>query len=72
MAQPSSPRRLTICRHYRTKSMYTAGPDADPTRLRTDNLAHCWCLKTLTQFGPDQDPVDHADCVAGRRCFEPL
>ncbi len=61
------------CRHLRNKGMYvyTDGFGAQP-HDDYDNTPH-WCLKTMTQFGPDDDMVDASECrQTGRSCFEPI
>ena len=61
------------CRHLRTKSMYvyTDGGDGDDPHGDPDN-AIFWCLRTMKNFGPDDDHVNGLDCHnAARSCYEP-
>ena len=60
-----------VCRNFRQKRMYFAGPGLDPAQYHEDSLAHCWCLHTQQAHGPDDRRVDVSDCQPSRRCFEP-
>ncbi len=31
---------------------------------------HCWCNRTLTETGPDDQPVSPGLCHTGRSCFD--
>ena len=46
---------------------------AEATEVK-DNLTgpspHCWCNCTLTETGPDDQPVNHERCDSSRSCFE--
>lgn len=70
MATEVQARRL--CRHFRAKKMYTVGGNPSHQTLTTDSIAHCWCLHTIREFGPDNKLVDLEYCCPGRGCFEPL
>ncbi len=70
MAQAIS--RRSVCRNFRSKKMYTAGGDPSYDELSADSYAHCWCLTTLREFGPDQKICDLTRCLPGRSCFEAL
>lgn len=61
-----------VCRHFRAKKMYTVGGDPSWDTLTADSLAHCWCLHTIREFGPDSKLVDLDRCRPGRGCFEPV
>ncbi len=41
-----------------------AGPDAPGAS------GPCWCNRTLTETGPDDQPVSADLCRAGRSCFD--
>ncbi len=64
---------LLPCRHLRSKGMYVYSDSGhDGSHADYDNTAF-WCLKTMTNFGPDDDLVCREDCHrAGRSCHEPL
>jgi len=32
--------------------------------------SHCWCNRTLTETGPDEQPVTFQVCTRDRSCFE--
>ena len=62
-----------ICRHFRTKKMFI--PElADEVFARENGAftdsSHCWCLRTLTETGPDDQQVGIQICNPSRRCFE--
>jgi hypothetical protein len=66
IAQPSVP-----CRHLRNKGMYiyTDG-EHDTGHEGYDNTIY-WCLKTMKDYGPDDQPVDGPDCRnCERSCYE--
>jgi len=66
--QPPSP-----CLHLRNKGMYvytdgTENPDDDD-----DGGTVYWCMKTMKNFGPDDDMVGGRLCRdPSRSCYEPL
>lgn len=62
-----------LCQHLRSKRMYVtnsfeveAGSDED----REHCYGHCWCLKTMYDFGPDDQRVHRKACQPGRACYE--
>jgi hypothetical protein len=61
------------CRHLRNKGMYVySEPPADDGGDDDDHSIY-WCLKTMKNFGPDDDMVGGRDCRnAARSCYEPL
>ena len=66
---PTGPR----CCHLRSKGMYVfndAEADEDPY-AESGSTAY-WCLKTMTSFGPDDEPAAGPDCRnPSRSCYEP-
>jgi len=36
----------------------------------TDHSPHCWCTCTLTEVGPDDQPVGIQLCKEKRSCFQ--
>ena len=64
----------SLCRHLRTKSMFIpALTGENHVSAEPDEYArapHCWCNCTLTETGPDDQPVGPETCKAGRGCFE--
>jgi hypothetical protein len=61
------------CRHLRTKSMYVF---TDGTSQESDDeydSSAYWCMKTMKDFGPDDDFVSKRDCRSTERtCYEPF
>ena len=61
------------CKNLRTKKMYIPAlahevlAEADDMSQRSP---HCWCTCTLTEVGPDDQPVGIQICNASRSCFE--
>jgi hypothetical protein len=61
------------CRHLRSKGMYVytdglGGQDHEDY----DNTAY-WCLKSMTNFGPDDEIVGGPECNnQSRTCYEPI
>jgi len=41
---------------------------ASPEQL--ENIGHCWCVRTLTEVGPDDQVVAAHICTKQRSCFE--
>jgi hypothetical protein len=61
------------CRHLRNKGMYvyTDGLGGEPHE-GYDNTIY-WCLKTMKEYGPDDDVVAGDDCRnPARSCYEPM
>ena len=71
--EPQAPEASTPerCSYLRTKTMYydfnreaalSIGPPCDTASFR--------CVKTSRVVGPDGEPVNPADCVPPRTCYE--
>jgi hypothetical protein len=61
------------CRHLRSKGMYvhTDGYGED-TNQDYDNTAY-WCLKSMHNFGPDDELVGRPECSnPSRTCYQPI
>lgn len=62
-----------VCRHLRTKKMYITA-QADEVFADTGDDAgccgHCWCNKTLTEIGLDDQAAGMHTCNPSRTCFE--
>jgi hypothetical protein len=61
------------CRHLRSKGMYvyTDAQDGD-AHEDYDNTAY-WCLKSMKNFGPDDEIVGRLECNnQSRTCYEPI
>ncbi len=62
-----------ICKNLRTKKMYIPA-QADDVFMETSegfrDAGHCWCNCTLTEVGPDDQPVSVQNCGPSRPCFE--
>lgn len=61
-----------ICARFRTKAMVDRG---DHLVRTPEALAfpYCWCTRTLTDIGPDQELVTLSRCRSSRRsCFKPV
>ena len=58
-----------VCKHLRTKSLFT--PDARGNRVLVEPspTAHYWCNRSGTGIGPDNDFVGPKDCGAERTCY---
>lgn len=67
---PGQPTAPGICRNFRQKVMYLSGGGPDLEQYNPASTAHCWCLRTLDVFGPDDQRVDPLECRPGRSCFE--
>lgn len=66
MAEPE--RRLPMCRHFRYKPFRLAGMEVAIDPADGPLVAHCWCVLTQREFGPDDQPVHLDDCRPGRAC----
>jgi hypothetical protein len=63
-----------VCRHLRTKKMYIPA-QAEEVFAATeselpDSPGHCWCNRTLTEVGPDDQQAGVSLCNPKRSCFE--
>ena len=56
------------CVHLRSKAMYVTG-ELDPTDEDEIGSHSCWCNRTQHFIGPDERPVEHTTCIAGRDCY---
>jgi hypothetical protein len=61
------------CRHLRNKGMYVySDGNGGQSHEDYDNTIY-WCLKTMKDFGPDDEMVAGADCRnPSRTCYEPF
>lgn len=65
MASPSP-----ICARFRTKAMVDRSDRLVRTREALE-FPYCWCTRTLTDIGPDEDLVTLRRCHGAQRpCFE--
>jgi hypothetical protein len=71
---PNSPEPTAPpCRHLRSKGMYvyTDGKGGQP-HDDYDNTIY-WCLRTMKEFGPDDETVAGPECQnPSRTCYEPF
>lgn len=67
-----NPLASPFCAHLRSKKYYfqDAAPRTNEDILDASNW--CWCAKTCTFLGPDDDVVHPDACRAGRACFRAL
>lgn len=64
---------LVPCRNLRHQGMYvyTDGRGRDPDKDYDSTIF--WCLKTMKDYGPDDEPADGRACRnPARSCYEPL
>ncbi len=61
------------CRHLRNKGMYVY-TDGEGTQSHDDDgTTVYWCLKSMTNFGPDEEYVGYTECGnPSRSCHEPI
>jgi len=62
-----------ICQHLRTKKMYIPALEHEAFVEGTHENAHsapCWCIRTMSETGPDDRVVGAAVCQKDRSCFE--
>lgn len=71
MRSQPQPTKVVLCQSFRQKTMYLGGAEPDMERYNPSSSAHCWCVRTLAVFGPDDRRVDPDECCAGRSCYEP-
>lgn len=61
------------CKHLRTKKMYIP-EEAEEALLdsgQPDEPPHCWCNKTMTEVGLDDEPVYLKACSSTTRsCYQ--
>ena len=62
-----------LCQHLRSKRMYVTN-SFEVEANSSDDQEHCyghfWCLKTMYDFGPDDQRVHRKECKPGRDCYE--
>lgn len=59
-----------ICRYLRTKKMYVPAQASEALLMKEgESEPHCWCNRTMTETGPDDQPVNRRDCAHHRSCF---
>jgi hypothetical protein len=65
--------RVAACRHLRNKGMYVySDADGGESHEDYDNTIY-WCLKTMKEYGPDDQMVAGPDCRdPARTCYEPI
>ena len=62
-----------VCRHLRTKKMYIpaqADEVFSPVADEMGHCGHCWCNRTLSEVGLDDNQVGIEICNPSRSCFE--
>jgi len=61
------------CRHLRNKGMYVYTDGVSGESHEDYDNTIFWCLKTMKEFGPDDDLVGRDECQDPERsCYEPL
>lgn len=70
----STTRTLTApCRHLRSNGMYIFDRMPDGDDEGDYEPSACWCLHTMTNYGPDDRFVELRECRdPARSCYEPL
>ena len=69
LSEPQAPR----CRHLRNKGMYVYSDGQGPEPHEDYDNSIFWCVKTLKEYGPDDEMVGRADCHnPARSCYEPF
>jgi hypothetical protein len=62
-----------ICCHLRSKGMFVNGAQEDvASGMPGTGDGYFWCLKTMYQFGPDNELVNRHVCTPSRSCFETI
>ena len=64
----TSPATLPPCVYLRSKAMYVTGEIKNPEHPDEAGSQNCWCNLTQRVMGPDAQPANRLDCVAGREC----
>ena len=72
-AQPEPVLSTVPCRHLRNKGMYVySDGNGGQTHEDYDNTIY-WCVKTMKEYGPDDEIVAGPDCHNTlRTCYEPF
>ena len=61
------------CRHLRSNGMYLYSDGTQDETRESYSSSACWCIKTMTNLGPDDDFVGWLDCRDSHRsCYVPL
>ena len=60
------------CAELRSKRWFFLKAPPRSAEELMDGSNWCWCNLTSGRLGPDQEPVDPDDCVAGRGCWRGL
>ncbi len=59
------------CLHLRSKMDYVSYDDnGNGDGNGAAGAPPCYCLRTLTVIGPDDDIVSPVECAPGRTCYE--
>jgi hypothetical protein len=63
----------TPCRYFRNKEMYV--PDQEEAafsdKFDPGAFSHCWCNKTMTEIGADDNLVSFSRCSSAERtCYQ--
>jgi len=61
-----------VCKHLRTKSLFTSDARGNRVLVEPAPAAYYWCTRSGTGFGPDNDFVGPKECVAERTCYHPV
>ena len=69
MSNSDRPAVSPYCQDLCSKKILVTGalPLVDSDVLDQSN--HCWCNRTMTELGPDREPVHPEDCRQSRTCF---
>jgi hypothetical protein len=59
-----------VCRHLRSKAIYTAGLMEPSPEMEEMGSGHCWCSHTVHILGPDDQLVNRRECNSTRTCYE--
>jgi hypothetical protein len=72
-AQPEPVLSSVPCRHLRNKGMYVySDGNGGEAHDDYDNTIY-WCVKTMKEYGPDDEIVGGPDCHNTlRTCYEPF
>jgi hypothetical protein len=65
----------TPCRFLRTKKMYVSVQEeaAFSDKFDPNSFSHCWCNRTMTEVGADDNLVSFRGCTSQLRpCYQAL
>lgn len=69
----STGKKPALCMHLRSKGMYVYTDNSGGESDDDHESSVCWCLKTMKDFGPDDEFVSKGECRnPDRACYEPL